>query len=83
MSIGPQPANEDAASAGPAGRSLELACNLTSASESNLRGELGRASPIESGVLGVFGRPIWFYLIAAALALTALEWFLYQRRWIS
>jgi hypothetical protein len=28
-------------------------------------------------------RPIWFYLLLAALLLGVVEWFLYQRRWIS
>jgi hypothetical protein len=28
-------------------------------------------------------RPVWFYLIALAWLLAAVEWYLYQRRWIS
>jgi hypothetical protein len=30
-----------------------------------------------------FSRPIWFYLIVIACSLSTLEWFLYQRRFIS
>jgi hypothetical protein len=30
----------------------------------------------------LFTRPIWFYLTLLALFFTAMEWFLYQRRWI-
>jgi len=26
---------------------------------------------------------MWFYLVAGALIVSALEWLLYQRRWIS
>jgi hypothetical protein len=32
---------------------------------------------------GWFARPIWFYLVGAAWLLATVEWFLYQRRWIS
>ena len=32
---------------------------------------------------GLLGRPIWFYLVFLAWGLAAVEWFLYQRRWIS
>ena len=32
--------------------------------------------------LGRVGQPPWFYLVATALFLLALEWWLYQRRWI-
>ena len=38
----------------------------------------------EAGLVGGFGgRPVWWYLIAAAAGLMTVEWFLYQRRWIS
>ncbi len=32
---------------------------------------------------GWLSRPIWFYLVIAACALTTMEWFLYQRRLIT
>ena len=32
---------------------------------------------------GWLTQPIWFYLIAAAWLLAAVEWLLYQRRWIT
>ena len=37
----------------------------------------------DATVGGYGGRPVWWYLVAAAFALAALEWYLYQRRWIS
>lgn len=37
----------------------------------------------ESLTAGFGTRPIWYYLIAVAWLLAAVEWFLYQRRWIS
>ena len=37
--------------------------------------------PVSAGLAAVGARPIWFYLLAAALVFTALEWLLYQRRW--
>jgi von Willebrand factor type A domain/Aerotolerance regulator N-terminal len=64
----------------------EIACNLASAAESDLRppSDLPAPAVAEFGVAsGLLGRPIWFYLIFLAWALAALEWFLYQRRWIS
>ena len=61
----------------------EYACNLANAEESNLRpaAELSNPTAVYAGALG--GRPIWFYLIVVALLLTTVEWFMYQRRWIS
>jgi hypothetical protein len=62
---------------------LEVACNLSSRAESDLRAPEALASrPVGRGG-GWGGRPIWYYLIATAWLLAALEWFLYQRRWIS
>jgi hypothetical protein len=61
---------------------LEIACNLASRAESDLRppeGLTARDEPVTAG----FVNPIWFYLLAAAWLLAGLEWFLYQRRWIS
>lgn len=61
---------------------LELACNLANPGESDLRATWA-PERIETHTLSAGGRPIWFYLVAVALTLTALEWYLYQRRWIS
>jgi hypothetical protein len=64
---------------------VEIACNLASKSESDLRvpepWQARAAEPVLSG--SWFVRPIWFYLITCAWILAIGEWFLYQRRWIS
>lgn len=62
----------------------QVACNLASRTESDLRPpEAWRtaASPELAAGLGLV-RPLWFYLVALALVVAAVEWFLYQRRWI-
>ncbi len=64
-------------------KNLQFACNLASARESDLRPEADLAGRTPASFSAAGGRPIWFYLIAAALALTTAEWYLYQRRWIS
>jgi hypothetical protein len=63
----------------------EFACNLANKAESDLRvPEKLQDSPQQSATLaGWLVRPIWFYLVAAAWLLAAVEWVLYQRRWIS
>jgi hypothetical protein len=64
---------------------VELACNLANRTESDLRVPetlLKTQSPVALAA-GWFTRPIWFYLVGAAWLLAAVEWFLYQRRWIS
>jgi hypothetical protein len=63
----------------------EIACNLASRAESDLRPpeELPSLGAEPERAMGFAGRPIWFYLLVAAWLLTALEWYLYQRRWIS
>jgi hypothetical protein len=63
----------------------EIACNLASRAESDLRPPEGLVAKEDDAPLtaGLAGRPVWFYLIAAAWALTAVEWCLYQRRTIS
>jgi len=65
---------------------MELACNLANASESDVRPpeELLSEKTSPSPVLaGVGSRPIWFWLLLLGLALTSIEWCLYQRRVIS
>jgi hypothetical protein len=63
----------------------EIACNLANRAESDLRPpeSLPLTEEDLAGALGFTGRPVWFYLLAAAWLLAALEWYLYQRRWIS
>lgn len=63
----------------------EVAVNLTSDRETDLRPlETIQASNYSGTVIaGWFGRPFWFYLICAALVLTCVEWWLYQRRFIA
>jgi hypothetical protein len=65
----------------------EFAINLMNKAESDLRppeGLTASATAEEAGLVGGFGgRPVWWYLIAAAAVLMTVEWFLYQRRWIS
>lgn len=64
---------------------IELACNLANRTESDLRVPevLLKDQPPAAHAAGWFARPIWFYLVAAAWLLATVEWFLYQRRWIS
>lgn len=72
----------------PAGESpavLELACNLASRGESDLRPPEVTAAPQASvpSAAGFLNRPIWYYLLVLAWVLAVGEWYLYQRRWIS
>ena len=62
---------------------LELACNLSNAAESDLRSPIESPAIRHADLLGFAGRPIWFYLTMLAAALISVEWYLYQRRWIS
>jgi len=64
---------------------IELACNLANRVESDLRvPESLVEKPQTASLAGSwFTRPIWFYLVALAWLLAGVEWFLYQRRWIS
>ena len=66
---------------GPA--EVEIACNLANAAESDLRPPPGLASTSLRTAGGFGGRPIWYDLIFLAWGLAGLEWYLYQRRWIS
>ena len=61
----------------------EIACNLANRRESDLRvPETGRADA-EPETAGLAGQPLWLYLLMAAGLLGVVEWYLYQRRWIS
>jgi hypothetical protein len=64
---------------------VELACNLANRQESDLRvpEALASAAPQQAMAAAWLTRPTWFYLIAVAWLLATVEWFLYQRRWIS
>jgi hypothetical protein len=65
---------------------LEVACNLSSAPETDIRPleELLSTNNTVSPVLaGLGSRPIWFWLLLTGLILTTLEWAMYQRRAIS
>lgn len=57
-----------------------VACNLNDRSESDLRGEA--AAPTGDEARFVARRPWWQSLVMIGLVLSAVEWFLYQRRWI-
>ncbi|HSQ55243.1 MAG TPA: hypothetical protein VLM40_05810, partial [Gemmata sp.] len=65
----------------------EFAVNLMNRSESDVRmpeGVTTVASAAETGLVsGFLGRPFWWYLIGLAFVLAVVEWYLYQRRWIS
>jgi von Willebrand factor type A domain/Aerotolerance regulator N-terminal len=61
----------------------EVACNLSNRQESDIRPPSGLKLRPVGVAAGYGGRPIWYYLIAMAWGLVGLEWYLYQRRWIS
>lgn len=63
----------------------ELACNLANRQESDVRtpAPLLENRPATAAAMGLPLRPIWFYLIVLAWLLAGVEWYLYQRRWIS
>ncbi len=85
-SIVPAPAADAGKGAGkdeaPPRPILEIASNLASREETDLRSPLP-TSPRSVLAGGFGGWPIWVMLAALALALAGLEWYLYQRRWIS
>ncbi|HUE70742.1 MAG TPA: VWA domain-containing protein [Pirellulaceae bacterium] len=64
---------------------VELACNLASRAESDLRvpEALSQSKTAEIAATSWFVRPIWFYLVGLAWVVAGGEWFLYQRRWIA
>lgn len=63
----------------------EFACNLSSRNESDIRPAAPLLEKRDDPPLtaGFAGRPLWFYLLITAFALTVVEWCLYQRRTIS
>jgi hypothetical protein len=63
----------------------ELACNIASTAETDVRPpeEFRTQSVAAASIGGWFTRPLWFYLVAIAFALTTIEWWLYQRRHIT
>ena len=61
-------------------RLRHLACNLSNREESDLRPRAALPSVDQFGLLSLGGRSIWFYCVLLALALVAVEWWLYQRR---
>ena len=79
------PRTEAASGAPKAEPVLEIACNLANRAESDLRPprELPDATTEMAGAADFIGRPLWFYLVALVWGLAGLEWYLYQRRWIS
>jgi hypothetical protein len=62
---------------------FEVACNLASRRESDLRPPKDWTPKAPEVQGGFGGRPLWYGLIIGAWALVTAEWFLYQRRWIS
>jgi hypothetical protein len=60
---------------------VRLGCNVVNPHESNLLAPQREGTQLAG--LSASGQPWWFYLIATGLLLLAVEWWLYQRRWIS
>ncbi len=65
-----------------AGKSIDIPVSLTDARESNLTPSTLPENAAQAAVLPT-GAPLWVYLLAIGLSFLAVEWFLYQRRWIS
>jgi len=63
----------------------EVAVNLASERETDLRPleQLTESTRSTAVTSSWFSRPLWFYLTCVAILLTCVEWFLYQRRFIS
>jgi len=60
---------------------IQIACNLADSNESDVRTVATEASP--AGFAGGWGtRPLWLYLVLLAVFGSAVEWYLYQRRWV-
>jgi hypothetical protein len=80
-----QTQNTPQTNATPAPPIAEVACNLASPEESDLRVPKDLLGKSETALTaaGFFNRPIWLYLLVFAWGLFTVEWFLYQRRWIT
>ncbi|MFY9255308.1 MAG: BatA and WFA domain-containing protein [Fuerstiella sp.] len=78
-----QAITQETADAQAAFPEFKIACNLNSPSESNLRPTQDIIPQQEALQAGFGGRPIWFYLVLVGFLLIMVEWFLFQRRWIS
>ena len=60
---------------------IQIACNLADSNESDVRTVATEASP--AGFASGWGtRPLWLYLVLLAVFGSAVEWYLYQRRWV-
>ncbi len=83
--VSEQSSSADATESTAAKRLTEVAVNLASERETDLRPlqQLVDSPQTQITSAGWFSRPLWFYLIIVACVLTSLEWFLYQRRFIS
>ena len=83
--VSEQSSAADATESTAAKRLTEVAVNLASERETDLRPlqQLVDSPQTKITSAGWFSRPLWFYLIIVACVLTSLEWFLYQRRFIS
>jgi hypothetical protein len=81
-SIVRRPARAEGAPPGKPETLIELACNLANRRESDLRPATTLPEHHRAAASALGARPVWYYLIAVAWALTTWEWFLYQRRWI-
>lgn len=90
-SIGPlervgiwQVSAESAGGVLPATTVTELACNLSSPRETDVRTptELQSATAADPLRASWFSRPIWFYCAMTAFLFAVIEWLLYQRRFI-
>ena len=64
---------------------FEVAVNLANSRETDLQPSkaLQDSAKNQASIAGWLGRPVWFYLIFIACAVTTIEWFLYQRRLIA
>lgn len=63
---------------------VQVACNLANRQESDIRPAqtlIDQASH-SPALRGAGMRPLWYYLLVLAWILAAVEWCLYQRRWV-
>ena len=69
----------------PSESAVTIAVNVASAAESDLRppGPVSEPPAADSRTPRSGSRPLWFWICCTAAFLLILEWFLYQRRWIT